>query len=86
MLFRSEGSAAAKAENAVIYATSNRRHIIKESFGEREGSDIHRNDTVQETLSLSERFGLRVLFAKPEKKPNYLAFLPPVSGVNVFDF
>ena len=63
-----EGSAAAKAENAVIYATSNRRHIIKESFGEREGSDIHRNDTVQETLSLSERFGLRVLFAKPEKK------------------
>jgi len=63
-----EGSASAKADNAVIYATSNRRHIIKESFGEREGSDVHRNDTVQETLSLSERFGLRVLFAKPEKR------------------
>lgn len=63
-----EGSASAKADNAVIYATSNRRHIIKESFHEREGSDIHRNDTVQETLSLSERFGLRVLFAKPEKR------------------
>lgn len=63
-----EGSASAKAKNAVIYATSNRRHIVKESFEDREGSDIHRNDTVQETLSLSERFGLTVLFAKPEKK------------------
>ena len=63
-----EGSASAKAKNAVIYATSNRRHIVKESFGERAGDDIHRNDTVQETLSLSERFGLTILFAKPEKK------------------
>lgn len=63
-----EGSASARAANAVIYATSNRRHIVKESFAEREGSDVHRNDTVQETLSLSERFGLTVLFAKPEKK------------------
>ncbi len=63
-----EGSASAKAENAVIYATSNRRHIVKESFQDREGSDIHRNDTIQETLSLSERFGLTVLFSKPDKK------------------
>ena len=63
-----EGSASAKAKNAVIYATSNRRHIVKETFGEREGNDIHRNDTVQETLSLSERFGLTIRFAKPEKK------------------
>ena len=63
-----EGSASAKADNAVIYATSNRRHIIKESFQDREGSDIHRNDTIQETLSLSERFGLTVLFSKPDKK------------------
>ncbi len=63
-----EGSASATAENAVIYATSNRRHIIKESFGDREGDDVHRNDTMQETLSLSERFGLTVLFSKPDKK------------------
>lgn len=63
-----EGSASATAENAVIYATSNRRHIVKESFGEREGDDVHRNDTLQETLSLSERFGLTVLFSKPDKK------------------
>ena len=63
-----EGSASAKADNAVIYATSNRRHIIKESFSDRDGDDVHRNDTLQETLSLSERFSLTVLFAKPDKK------------------
>ena len=63
-----EGSASAKADNAVIYATSNRRHIIKESFTDRDGDDVHINDTLQETLSLSERFGLVVLFQKPNKQ------------------
>ncbi len=63
-----EGSASAKADNAVIYATSNRRHIIKENFSDREGNDVHINDTLQETLSLSERFGLVVLFSKPNKQ------------------
>lgn len=63
-----EGSASAKAKNAVIYATSNRRHIVKETFSDRTGDDLHRNDTIQENLSLSARFGLTVLFAKPEKK------------------
>lgn len=63
-----EGSASAKAENAVIYATSNRRHIVKESFSDREGSDdIHHSDTVQELMSLSDRFGLTVYFEKPNK-------------------
>ena len=63
-----EGSASAKAKNAVIYATSNRRHIIKENFSDRDGDDLHVNDTLAETLSLSERFGLVVLFSKPDKK------------------
>ncbi len=62
-----EGSASAMADNAVIYATSNRRHIVKETFSDREGDDVHRNDTLQETTSLSERFGLTVLFSKPNK-------------------
>ncbi len=63
-----EGSASAKAPNAVIYATSNRRHIVKESFSDREGSDdIHHNDTVQELISLSDRFGLTVYFERPSK-------------------
>lgn len=63
-----EGSASATAENAVIYATSNRRHIVKESFNDRDGDDVHVNDTLQETLSLSDRFGLTVLFSRPDKK------------------
>ncbi|MBQ8642755.1 MAG: ATP-binding protein [Clostridia bacterium] len=64
-----EGSASAKAGNAVIYATSNRRHIVKESFSDRESSDdVHHSDTVQELMSLSDRFGLTVYFGKPDKK------------------
>lgn len=64
-----EGSASAKADNAVIYATSNRRHIVKESFSDRSASDdIHRNDTMQELMSLSDRFGLTVYFEKPGKQ------------------
>ena len=63
-----EGSASAKADNAVIYATSNRRHIVKETFSDREGEEVHRNDAMQEKLSLSERFGLCVMFAKPNKQ------------------
>ena len=63
-----EGSVTAKSSNVVIYATSNRRHIIKESFSDREGDDVHRNDTVQELVSLSERFGIHVTFSKPNKQ------------------
>ncbi|MBR4073214.1 MAG: DUF815 domain-containing protein [Clostridia bacterium] len=62
-----EGSAAAKTPNAVIYATSNRRHIVKETFSAREGDEIHRRDTIEESISLSARFGLSILFAKPDK-------------------
>lgn len=63
-----EGSASAKAKNAVIYATSNRRHIVKESFSDRStADDIHHSDTVEELMSLSDRFGITVYFAKPNK-------------------
>lgn len=63
-----EGSVTAKSSNVVIYATSNRRHIIKETFSDRDGDDIHRNDTMQELVSLSERFGIHVTFSKPNKE------------------
>ena len=63
-----EGSASARSDNIVIYATSNRRHLVKETFSERDGDDVHRNDTMQELISLSARFGLRVNFSKPDKK------------------
>lgn len=63
-----EGSASSKASNAVIYATSNRRHLVKESFSDRSGDDIHARDTREELASLSERFGLKVTFLKPDKE------------------
>ncbi len=62
-----EGSASAKTDNAVIYATSNRRHMIRETFSSRDGDDIHRNDTIEEQTSLAARFGLTILFQKPNK-------------------
>lgn len=63
-----EGSASAKSKNAVIYATSNRRHIVKENFSDRANeNDIHHSDTVQELMSLSDRFGLTVYFERPNK-------------------
>lgn len=63
-----EGSVSAKSRNVVIYATSNRRHLVKESFSGRDGDDVHRNDTMQEIISLSERFGIQVTFQKPNKE------------------
>ena len=62
-----EGSVSAKSRNVVIYATSNRRHLVKESFSDREGDDVHRSDTMQELISLSDRFGLQITFQKPNK-------------------
>lgn len=62
-----EGSVSAKSGNVIIYATSNRRHIIKEKFSDREGDDVHFNDTMQELISLSERFGIHITFQKPDK-------------------
>lgn len=62
-----EGGLAAKPDNALIYATSNRRHIIKESWADRDTDDINRRDNMQESLSLSDRFGLSVYFSNPDK-------------------
>ena len=60
-----EGSLIGCPDNAVIYATSNRRHIVRESFQSRQGDEIHLKDTINEVSSLSERFGINLLFAKP---------------------
>ncbi len=62
-----EGSISGCGDNAVIYATSNRRHLVKESFGDRAGDELHLNDTMQETMSLAARFGLTITFQKPDK-------------------
>ncbi len=80
-----EGSVTAKSSNVVIYATSNRRHIIREKFSDREGDDIHRNDTMQELVSLSERFGIHVTFSKPSKEIflHIVHHLANESGINM---
>lgn len=72
-----EGSVSARADNIAIYATSNRRHLVKESFSDRDGDDIHRNDTIQQLISLSARFGLTVTFSKP----NQNAYIEIVKGL-----
>ena len=63
-----EGSVGGRAQNVAVYATSNRRHLIKETLSDRSGDDIHEADTRQELMSLSARFGLTVTFQRPEKQ------------------
>ncbi len=62
-----EGGVAGKTDNLAIYATSNRRNLVKENFSDRNGDDIHLQDTIQEIMSLSARFGLKITFSKPDK-------------------
>lgn len=62
-----EGSVQSRAENIVIYATSNRRRLIRETFSDRDGDDIHANETVQQQTALSDRFGITLPFMNPKK-------------------
>ncbi len=62
-----EGSTGGHADNVVIYATSNRRHLVKETSEDRSEEDMHASDTRQELTSLSARFGLTITFYKPGK-------------------
>ena len=62
-----EGSVSEKPSNTVIYATTNRMHLVKESFTSREGNELHINDTIDETASLSDRFGIMLTFSSLTK-------------------
>ena len=62
-----DGSVTSQPENVLLYVTSNRRHLIKETLSDRSGDDIHEADTRQELMSLSARFGLTVTFQRPDK-------------------
>ncbi len=62
-----EGGVAVRPKNTLIYATSNRRHLLRETFSDREGDEIHQSDTIQESLSLADRFGLSVNFSQPDQ-------------------
>lgn len=65
-----EGGLEKKPENILIYATSNRRHLVRETFKDKADRDeeLHTNDTVQEKLSLVARFGVTIYFGSPDKK------------------
>ena len=63
-----EGSLSARPHNILIYATTNRRKIIKETSAERAGDDISRSDAIDESMSLADRFGLYVTFSSPNKE------------------
>ena len=66
-----EGGLETKPENVLIYATSNRRHLIRETWSDRSDmseDELHRSDTMQEKLSLAERFGVTIAYFKPMRK------------------
>ena len=65
-----EGGLEKKPDNILIYATSNRRHIVREKYSDKQerSDDLHTNETVSEKLSLSYRFGVTIFFARPDKK------------------
>lgn len=69
-----EGGLEVKQENVLIYATSNRRHLIRETWTDRSdisNDDIHRSDTMQEKLSLSSRFGVSIGYFNPSREEFY---------------
>lgn len=67
-----EGGVETKPDNILIYATSNRRHLIKETWNDRNDMEsdngIHRSDTIEEKLSLVNRFGVKINFSKPTRQ------------------
>jgi uncharacterized protein len=73
-----EGNITARPQNVVVYATSNRRHLIREFFGDRprpsDADEVHAWDTMQEKLSFSDRFGLTLTF-EPANQDTYLTIV-----------
>ena len=67
-----EGGVETKPDNILIYATSNRRHLIKETWNDRNdlesNNGLHRSDTIEEKLSLVNRFGCQISYSKPSQK------------------
>ncbi len=74
-----EGSLNSLPQNVLIYATTNRRHIVKETFSSREGDEVHASDTRDESASLADRFGLVLTFTKPNLD-DYLEIVTKISA------
>lgn len=62
-----EGGVNSFPQNIVVYVTSNYRHLIKENFNDRTGDDIHVEDTIQQIMSLTNRFGIVITFQRPDR-------------------
>lgn len=84
-----EGGLEKRPKNVLIYATSNRRHLINEKFSERgaKEDEIHFGDTMQEKLSLVDRFGVTIYFGAPDKKQfnNIVLELAKREGIDIPD-
>ncbi len=87
-----EGSSEGKPDNVVFYATSNRRHLIQEKWSDRDDSgsrdaEIHTSDTMNEKLSLADRFGITITYPKPTPKEyiNIVAGLAKDKGIKISD-
>lgn len=77
-----EGGLEEKPNNVIVYATSNRRHLIKQNWSERQNVDeVNLNDAMQEKLSLVNRFGISILYAHPAKK-EYLDIIDALADKN----
>ncbi|HHV64259.1 MAG TPA: DUF815 domain-containing protein [Peptococcaceae bacterium] len=74
-----EGGVESRPANVLVYATSNRKHLIRESFAGRRTDDVHAQDTMEEKLSLADRFGITVTFLSPDQE----TFLKIVEGLAV---
>lgn len=80
-----EGGVEVKPQNVLIYATSNRRHLIRETWNDRQGEDIHVSDTRQEKYSLSERFGITLTYttSNQEEYLNMVFKLAKMKGIEM---
>jgi predicted AAA+ superfamily ATPase len=63
-----DGGLEAKPDNVLIYATSNRRHLVREVWNDRAGDELHNQDSINEKISLSDRFGITLTFASPNQE------------------
>ncbi len=80
-----EGGLSQKPANVAIYATSNRRHLVRETFTDRLGDEVDKAETIEEKTSLSERFGLRIPFSSlnQEQYVNLCYRLAEQAGLNI---
>ena len=81
-----DGRIERQPQNILIYATSNRFHIINEAWKDREGDDVHFRDTMSEKLSLSERFGIRVSFVTSRTSDDYYKIIEGILSLENIQF